>query len=581
MTEGHDAAEVAWGDHEPEPFAWRFGLWELELRGDEVADVRFDGVLVVRSIRGVIRDRDWDTVPSSVVDVTAAHDRLTIALRHAGLGADFDGSLTISVRGDELRAELGLTARRDFERNRLGLIVLHPPTLAGAALTVIHTTGGSTATSFPLEISPHQPAFDIAGLAFELDGVAVDLGFEGEAFEMEDQRNWTDASYKTYSTPLSEPFPVLVPAGTTVRHGLRVAAHRVAASPAPSHTVPSLVETGALVPLFGVGASTGPEPLPEVLPLASFVVVEPVACTANWRRALDRAAVESRGLPLDVRIVADDPSDVAEIVAAVLELVHPIARLGVFSPSSQVTERAAWTALVDAAADLEAELVGGARSHFTELNRCHGDLPADLPSLTFASTPQMHATGRAQLVESIAIQRLTAEQAVRIADGRPVHVGPVTLRSRFNAVATTPPPTEPRDLRTGYGPARVLSATDPRQESSALAAWTIASAAAFAIPGVATITSFESTGRRGVRDAAGKPFPVAEAVTWLHQLSGLPLLEARDLPRGIHALGARTDDGVVLLIASLRAEPSRFVIHVDRRAHEIELGAFEAKRLSL
>jgi len=29
---------------------------------------------------------------------------------------------------------------------------------------------------------------------------------EGDSFEMEDQRNWTDASYKTYLRPLGLPF---------------------------------------------------------------------------------------------------------------------------------------------------------------------------------------------------------------------------------------------------------------------------------------------------------------------------------------------------------------------------------------
>lgn len=30
---------------------------------------------------------------------------------------------------------------------------------------------------------------------------------------MEDQRNWTDASYKTYPTPLDNPFPINVDVG--------------------------------------------------------------------------------------------------------------------------------------------------------------------------------------------------------------------------------------------------------------------------------------------------------------------------------------------------------------------------------
>ena len=36
---------------------------------------------------------------------------------------------------------------------------------------------------------------------------------EGDTFEMEDQRNWTDASYKTYVRPLALPWPYTLRAG--------------------------------------------------------------------------------------------------------------------------------------------------------------------------------------------------------------------------------------------------------------------------------------------------------------------------------------------------------------------------------
>ena len=47
----------AWhGSHAPSRF-WGGGLWALELRDDELADVTFDGRRVLRSIRPVVRDR--------------------------------------------------------------------------------------------------------------------------------------------------------------------------------------------------------------------------------------------------------------------------------------------------------------------------------------------------------------------------------------------------------------------------------------------------------------------------------------------------------------------------------------------
>ena len=67
------------------------------------------------------------------------------------------------------------------------------------------------------EIKPVAPFNNMRAVRYEVtSGVEAEVRFEGEIFEMEDQRNWTDASYKTYGTPLSKPFPVEVAAGTKI-----------------------------------------------------------------------------------------------------------------------------------------------------------------------------------------------------------------------------------------------------------------------------------------------------------------------------------------------------------------------------
>ena len=45
---------------------------------------------------------------------------------------------------------------------------------------------------------------------------------EGDTFEMEDHRNWTDANFKTYCTPLAKPYPVRVESGTTIQQTVTV-----------------------------------------------------------------------------------------------------------------------------------------------------------------------------------------------------------------------------------------------------------------------------------------------------------------------------------------------------------------------
>ena len=50
-----------------------------------------------------------------------------------------------------------------------------------------------------------------------MPGVFATVRMEGDAFEMEDHRNWTDASFKTYVRPLALPWPYVLPAGRSGR----------------------------------------------------------------------------------------------------------------------------------------------------------------------------------------------------------------------------------------------------------------------------------------------------------------------------------------------------------------------------
>ncbi|MEK6344846.1 MAG: hypothetical protein V4737_13535, partial [Curtobacterium sp.] len=95
--------------------------------------------------------------------------------------------------------------------------------------------------------------------------------------------------------------------------------------------------------------------------------------------------------------------------------------------------------------------------------------------------------------------RWVATSASRLAAGRPLHVGPVTLRPRFNAVATSPRPrVTDATAAGGYGPHLVPDATDPDQHSAAARVWTAAAVRALSVPGVATVTLGELWGPRGI-----------------------------------------------------------------------------------
>ena len=56
----------------------RLGDWTFELRGDELADLAYDGDVVLRSIRTVVRDADWNTAPLIVDRVVQTAATLTL-----------------------------------------------------------------------------------------------------------------------------------------------------------------------------------------------------------------------------------------------------------------------------------------------------------------------------------------------------------------------------------------------------------------------------------------------------------------------------------------------------------------------
>ncbi|MFJ4173144.1 hypothetical protein [Microbacterium sp. NPDC089696] len=555
------------------------GGWTFERRDDEIADLRRHGRRVLRSIRAVVRDADWNTIPLVVEDVTAADRSLTLALRTSSPSL-FRGSLRLDLDGDNLVATVDLEALADIDTNRTGLIVLQPPQVAGAELRVGHPDGSIEESRFPARISAHQPVIDIVALDWSDEDAAIGLIFEGDVFEMEDQRNWTDASYKTYSRPLSLPFPYRIAAGEHVIQRLRVRATTGDADAAiladPVEIV--LAPAGAL-PSFGVAASTAPDPAPTVEHVGDALIVEADLAGVDWRAGLERAAASGR--PLDVRFVLDPdaPSKLDAAVAALdrVEIVRVTAFHQV-SDARHVSDHES-IGLLRSALDAHGrtpQVIGGSRSHFTELNRELHRLPDDLDGLTVTVTPLFHSVDTEQIVESVAIQRLVAHETVERAAGRPVHIGPIALRPRFNDVATTPQPLSPHaDLRDGYG-AQFTSIDDPRQAAPELAAWTIASAAALAVPGVSSIAWFEEWGPRGIRSSEGVALPVADALRSLTALGSPDAdLLSGDSPDGlIWAIGARTVDGIRVLVASIDGEPRTVDVVTPHGRATVDLAPF-------
>jgi D-apionolactonase len=498
----------------PDQISLRAGPWRLVYTAAELRHLCLGRREVLSRIYVGVRDRFWNTVPAhlSNLRVSAVGEmgfELTFLAHHADTEVDFAwyGAITGDSSGRITYRLLG-EAQRGFWRSRIGICVLHPSAeCAGQPCRVTHVDGSVEASAFPTDIAPHQVFFDMRAIAhLAAPGVWAEVRLEGEVFEMEDQRNWSDGSFKTYCTPLRLPYPVWMGPGTKVEQSAIVTlSEKLPAEPAQDGQAGVCIDlqpkTVGPLPRLGLGfAGDGEDLTPSTVERlqrlrlahlrADLALDQP-----GWQTALQRIAADSLslGLPVELALIfsADAPSELERLAELRGMLPEPWAWL-IFERGRLVTP----TELVRAARPVLQRLApsaligGGSDLHFAQLNRFRP--PAGLfDLLSYPVTPQMHAEDDETMVESLAVQAEMVRAARSFAGGARVAVSPITLKPRFNPFS-----------RAAGAPAKAPSA-DSRQASLFAAGWTAISFKHLAESGADSATYFETTGTRGVMPAKG------------------------------------------------------------------------------
>jgi hypothetical protein len=506
-----------------EPIPLRAGGLSLVFDRGELRWIRIGDREVLRGIYVAVRPPDWATVPAELeglhLEEGSGGFRLRFQARHrqGPLWFEWEGRIDGGADGT-LRYEMDGVARSTFRRNRIGLCVLHPAReCAGRPCTVEKTDGTVLPGTFPRLVSPHQPFLEIAAMRHEVTpGLEAEVRYEGEIFEMEDQRNWSDASFKTYSTPLSLPLPVEVPEGERIRQVVTLSVRGEEEEPSPATgggwlsgaalriTVDRV--TSCTMPRLGLGLGSVPVP-PESLRMLSQLApahlrVDVRPSEPGWREALAAAAEVARAGATRLEVAAFVSADgaAAELAEAAQDAKAPVEAWLVFDAASGVsapglTARAREALLSRSSADTATvPLGGGTDVYFAELNRGR-EAAEGLDLVSLAINPQVHAFDDATLVENTTSLGWIAETLREFAPDASLALSPVTLRTRPDH--------------------------DPRQRTSFAAGWTLGFVAAAAEAGFARVTLFELEGPAGVLEA-GHLFPVGRVLADLGELAGSP-----------------------------------------------------------
>jgi hypothetical protein len=500
----------------PEPIMLRAGPLCLTFVAGEIRDIRMGSREVLRRVYVAVRDRNWRRVPAFLHDVrkTIAPESFELQFAIENKQDEIDFHWTGSIVGEsngKISFTMEGTARSTFWKNRIGFCVLHSSAvMAGSRCSVETVDGKRLNGEFPRFISPHQVFSEIRAISHEIvPEIQAEVRLEGDVYEMEDQRNWSDASYKTYCPPLSLPFPAEILAGSTVSQAVTLTVQgnvsKISFETADEPIIIELREARSILPRIGLGLPPGSDPLSarSIERLSALHLthlrVDLRLNDGAYESQLQRAANDASrlGLALEVALFLTDKAqhEIEELRAA-LNRIHPLAQSWLVFHVSEKSTAQKWLNMARAGLSdysPEARFGCGTDANFAELNRSRPPAFA-IDLVSYPLNPQVHAIDHANLIENLQAQRSMVESVRQFAGDARVSVSPVTLRPRSKPDVAT-------SLEKFPGGGDLPASVDPRQMSLLGAAWTAGTLKNLAEAGVYSTTFYETDGWKGVMDA--------------------------------------------------------------------------------
>ncbi len=593
MTMSPSRAIKLFGTEEPVPETplLRAGPLEASFDAGNLRHIKLGGREAIRAISYIVRDRNWGTYNPEIsnlkIDQGAAGFRVSYDavcrddtqsfVYRAVIAADERGNLSFTADGE---------AQTDFTTNRTGFVVLHPiDGVSGAAVEVLHVDGTVERSRFPDLIDPTCPFQDIRALTHEvLPGVRVACRMEGDTFEMEDQRNWMDASYKTYVRPLALPWPYTIERGQRFTQSVSLAVEGALPSPSASGSVPVIVAVGnateARMPAIGLALPA--EHVKAALAQAELLrTASPAFLVAEFdaRKGHATALVQDYGeiarcvgaeLVLEVVLPclddAGQPTEDPDVLCKDLQYVQAqIERSGVRParvavslacdlkctlPGSVWPKAPAWEELAAAAKAAFPGLPvgGGMFSYFTELNRKRPPV-GHFDFICHTTCPLVHAGDDLSLTEGLEALPYILASTGAFAGGAPYWLFPTTIAMRQNPYGAAP-------AENPNGGRVAMARVDPREHALIGAAWYAGYLARVAAGGMAGVTLAAAAGPSGIVAAdGGRVHPSYHVIRGHAALAGgLVMAATSSVPRNVQALAVQTGTDLHLWLTNLTGE---------------------------
>jgi hypothetical protein len=527
----------------PQKHLLRAGILDVVYENTCLRYISVRGIELVRNIYSAVRDKNWDTILPEIVEETINQqkDGFTIfcKVRYTNPAIDFLAEYQVIGKEDSsIKLIMKGKALQTFTKNRIGFCVLHPiKGLKGIECTITNPQGEKTTAIFPEMVSPHSPMMNIQALAWENELAECRLTFEGDTWEMEDQRNWTDSSFKTFCTPLSIPYPTEIQEDTAIEQQitLNVKTKNLVTEAVKTHTFLIDKIRTYKFPKIGLSNTTTGDKLLEaeasILRKAKFnhLRFDLKFSENNWQEKFENALYNAEVMNVVLELVLHFTDNIFIDLAdcqyfAKIDAIYLVSRVWFVEEKKRISTQDLIDKVIKDLRKIfpDASIGAGVDAHFAALNR-HMFNTQLLDFITFAITPQAHAFDNDTLIENIEAQTEVLDTAKKLYPTKQVQISPITLRQRFNVVAIGGS-SETSDNQLPYS-------VDERQMSLFAAGWTLGSIAALIKGECSLVTYYETVGWEGVIQGEHEPpkpdlfmskksdiFPVYHLFSFLNQL---------------------------------------------------------------
>lgn len=466
--------------------------------------IRYQGVEVLRAISFLVRNKNWATYNAAISQLKVKQSKSNFTISYKAICKDEQQEIEYSARieatGNTVKFHATGLPKTNFQTNRTGFVILHPlQGVAGQHVEIGHIDGTREYAKFPKFISPGQPVFEIRSLKHGvMPGIKATVLMGGNKFEMEDHRNWMDASFKTYVCSLLDPWPYTLPKGKSLEQTITL---KLEGKPraARSHKQESNISVvlgavrgkmprvGSALPVGQIAAAQDNAALIKKLSLANLVCqidgraggqARVAAAFAELSAkcgvpikleiilpALDSAAVETAAIAASVRASGLKPESIVVTHAHDLKSFQPNASRP-WGPSYEDMAKAVRAEFPGA------KVGGGMLSYFTELNRKPVP-PGIFDFVTHTLCPIVHAADDISVMETLESLPWIFASTRNMIGKQPYHIGPSGISCRDNPYGAfvTPNPNHSR---------LCLCDNDPRQEGLFAVAWNMGLIAAAA-----------------------------------------------------------------------------------------------------